>query len=323
MSIKALRFAATDLAQSRVPSFQGLLAPSSGGMNNNSSTHKRMQGTASMAPVVEGVVLFSQFEALFPSASDLSPSMSRTLSELEEWGDEDEDGMSIEEEKEAAEDPQGFSPRPAHPPSDEKKAPNRLGELSPKIRIEHDYESDEGPSVHSALKLHMPRVTLPRASCKDSMDQSKQRNKGALPRVPPLIDIIDPTNQRTNAILIFFCTLSLANLGAKIGSTIDIWLASIGVVTAATATSGPEAVNNTQSFLSRIFNVPTFGTLGTAFGASLGAVMGIKVADMVLEHIEKIRKNVGQVGGGDDDTMPVLKMNLIANGSIQYGSIRD
>jgi len=52
-------------------------------------------------------------------------------------------------------------------------------------------------------------------------------------------------------------------------------------------------------------------------------VMGIKVADMVLEHIEKIRKNVGQVGGGDDDTMPVLKMNLIANGSIQYGSNRD
>ena len=94
---------------------------------------------------------------------------------------------------------------------------------------------------------------------------------------------MDQTKQRINTIASSIGASALATFGAKIGSRLDIQLASVSI---GAATSGTLAAK-IQSILSRI--LPTFVTIGTAIGASIGAAVGIKVAVVVLSRIAKVR----------------------------------
>ena len=95
---------------------------------------------------------------------------------------------------------------------------------------------------------------------------------------------MDQTKQRINTIASSIGASSLATLGAKIGSKIDISLASVGIGSTPSGTF----VAKIQSILSR--TLPTFVTIGTAIGASIGAAVGIKVADAVLSHLAQVRE---------------------------------
>ena len=134
MSIRVLRWTTAELAQSH-------LAPPCGAMINNGSTQKRTFETEPTTPVVEEAASSSYMEALSLTPPTLvSSSMPRLLSEVEEWGDEDQDDISNEELRNS----RRFSPRPTLPPIDEKRTSNRPGSFLPEIQIEDDYDSDGG-----------------------------------------------------------------------------------------------------------------------------------------------------------------------------------
>ena len=86
--------------------------------------------------------------------------------------------------------------------------------------------------------------------------------------------------QKINTIASSVGASTLATLFAKIGSKIDR-LASVSMpAMTTTALGAPSLAAKIQAALARF--VPTCSTMGTAIGASLGAMVGIKVANFVL-----------------------------------------
>ena len=90
--------------------------------------------------------------------------------------------------------------------------------------------------------------------------------------------------QKINTIASSVGASTLATLFAKIGSKIDR-LASVSMpAMTTTALGAPSLAAKIQAALARF--VPTCSTIGTAIGASLGAMVGIKVANFVLTRME-------------------------------------
>jgi hypothetical protein len=120
---------------------------------------------------------------------------------------------------------------------------------------------------------------------------NEDRRRGALPTLPTKAspqDRIDQTKKRISTLASSAGASALATLGAKVGSAVDLRMASIGggVMAATGGAAGAGTATKIRSQLARM--VPKCSTIGTALGASLGAAVGITVANIVLARLVKI-----------------------------------
>lgn len=97
---------------------------------------------------------------------------------------------------------------------------------------------------------------------------------------------IDKFKLRINAIASSVGASSLATIGAKLGSNVDEKLASVNIASAASG----QLMASIDHTYSRI--IPTCSTVGIAMGASLGAVIGMKVANFIFARLEEVQRKV-------------------------------
>ena len=150
------------------------------------------------------------------------------------------------------------------------------------LTIERMTHSNDVLVIPANKSNELSRKTYERLLCK-LLVKLRRKHQGLMKK-ETVEEKIDQTKQRINTIASSVGASALATLGAKIGSKIDIRLASVDIGSTASGTF----VAKIQSILSRI--LPTFVTIGTAIGASIGAAVGIKVADAVLSHLARVRE---------------------------------
>jgi len=116
--------------------------------------------------------------------------------------------------------------------------------------------------------------------------------KGKLPKPISAKEKMDKLKLRINTIASSVGASTLATIGAKVGSKLDgaiITREKLATVNIASTASGSLLARIDPKF-SRL--IPTCSTVGTAMGASLGAMLGIKVANFIFARLEEVQRKV-------------------------------
>ena len=114
----------------------------------------------------------------------------------------------------------------------------------------------------------------------------RRHKKCKRPKLISAEEKMDKVKLRINTIASSVGASFLATIGAKVGSKLDEKLASVKMASTA---SGTLMARNDLGF-SRI--MPTCSTVGTAMGASLGAMIGIKFANFIFARLEEVQNKV-------------------------------